>query len=102
MKTVCVKAARIFSVLLIFVLSECVRRPQQVLSTSNRNYTLDLLFEHEGCKMYRFKDGDRYVYWTDCRGKVETAYRETNKYGSSEFNVQNETITAGSNGGRKK
>lgn len=80
----------------------CVRAPQQVLTTSNQNYTLDLLFEHEGCKVYRFKDGERYVYWTDCRGKVETAYQDSNKYGSKTVTVQNETTTADSSLTRKK
>lgn len=83
-------------VLLLFGLSSCVRGPQQVYSTTNRNYTLALLFEHEGCKVYRFKDGDRFVYWTDCRGKLETAYRDTNQYGSQEVTIQNETTTSDS------
>ncbi|AEI50468.1 DUF4884 domain-containing protein [Runella slithyformis] len=88
----------VFAIALLTIwLSSCVRGPQQVYSTTNRNYTLDLLFEHEGCKVYRFKDGERFVYWTDCRGKVETAYQDTNKYGSQSVMIQNETTTADSN-----
>lgn len=96
-------AVPVVAVLIIgLLLSSCVRGPQQVYSTTNRNYTLDLLFEHEGCKVYRFKDGERFVYWTDCRGKLETAYQDSNKYRSEPVTIQNETTAADSNWVKKK
>ena len=30
-----------------------------------------LLFEYDGVKVYRFYDCDRYIYFTNTRGKVE-------------------------------
>lgn len=38
------------------------------------DFNVELLFEKDGCKMYRFKDDGRYVYWSDCRGA--TSYEE--------------------------
>ena len=31
---------------------------------------LDLLFEHDGCRVYRFYDYGSAHYFTDCRGSV--------------------------------
>lgn len=36
----------------------------------NNKFNLVLLFEHEGIKVYRFEDDNRYKYYTDSRGKV--------------------------------
>ena len=37
---------------------------------NNVTYTVDYLFEHEGCKVYRFYDRGQYVYFTNCRGEA--------------------------------
>lgn len=38
-------------------------------SENNDTYTISYLFEHEGCKVYRFYDQGNYVYFTT-RGEV--------------------------------
>lgn len=35
---------------------------------NNNTYVVDYLFEHDGCKVYRFYDRGRYVYFTKCDG----------------------------------
>ncbi|MFW5758724.1 MAG: DUF4884 domain-containing protein [Bacteroidota bacterium] len=48
-----------------------VRKP--VASTppeNNDSYRVHYLFEHEGCKVYRFFDKGNYVYFTNCNGDV--------------------------------
>ncbi|WP_298646968.1 DUF4884 domain-containing protein [uncultured Proteiniphilum sp.] len=51
---------------------------------NNETYEVDYLFEHDGCKVYRFYDRDNWVYFTNCRGDVtsikndSTAGRVTN------------------------
>lgn len=53
-------------------------------SDNNKDYAVAYLFEHEGCKVYRFYDNGNYVYFTNCRGDVtsikndSTAERVTN------------------------
>ena len=41
---------------------------------NNKDYTVEYLFEHEGCKVYRFKDhnstGTYYVYFTNRNGEA--------------------------------
>lgn len=37
---------------------------------NNFTYTVEYLFEHEGCKVYRFYDRGNYVYFTNCNGEA--------------------------------
>lgn len=61
------------SLLLAAVLfTGCVQNAKE--SVQNGNFKVEFLFEQNGCKMYRFKDGGRYVYWSDCQGKVQSDY----------------------------
>jgi Domain of unknown function (DUF4884) len=39
-------------------------------SQNNASYTVEYLFEHEGCKVYRFYDRGRYIYFTNCNGEA--------------------------------
>lgn len=52
----------------------CKEAAQQSHQTSSNDIKVELLFIHEGVKVYRFNDG-RTVYYTDARGK--TAWEET-------------------------
>jgi len=45
-----------------------------LLSGCVNECTIEFLFEHNGCKMYRFYDSGKYVYWSDCQGKVQSDY----------------------------
>ena len=37
---------------------------------NNQTYKVDYLFEHDGCKVYRFADRGCYVYFTNCNGEA--------------------------------
>lgn len=54
---------------------------QQPISKStpanNRSYDVDYLFEHEGCKVYRFNDMGRYIYFTNCSGDVTSVLNDS-------------------------
>jgi len=41
-----------------------------VVPSDNATYSVDYLFEHEGCKVYRFEDHGHYVYFTNCNSDV--------------------------------
>lgn len=32
---------------------------------------IELLFENDGCKVYRFYDNGRGIYYSDCRGNIK-------------------------------
>ena len=50
--------------------------PKERINSDNVDITVELMFTHDGCNMYRFQSckGCHYVYWSDCRGSTETAY----------------------------
>lgn len=75
--------------LLLLFLSACKKNAIQVIHTDFNNIKLELLFEKDGCKMYRFYD-DHYVYWSDCSGRVESQYQES----SGKGNLSTGTVTA--------
>lgn len=41
----------------------CVETPVSTNKTNNQSVPVSLLFEHEGCKVFRFQDGGRYHYY---------------------------------------
>lgn len=43
---------------------------------NNQTFEISYLFEHEGCKVYRFNDRGNCVYFTNCEGNVRT-YNDT-------------------------
>lgn len=47
------------------------------ISTSKRQYNVTYLFEVDGIKVYRFRDGSNEVYFTDTSGNVESNYTKT-------------------------
>lgn len=52
----------------------CQKSGERKEKTSNEQFKVTLLFEHDGVKVYRFYDG-RDVYYTDARG--QTAWTES-------------------------
>jgi hypothetical protein len=59
------------------------------------DFELEFLFEKDGCKMYRFYTGSRYVYWANCEGKVNFDYQTTSSNGKTTMTIQHrgESIT---------
>jgi len=37
---------------------------------NNKTYEVEYLFEHDGCKVYRFSDFGNWVYFTNCNGET--------------------------------
>lgn len=63
---------RILPVILLFLASGCATQIPlyEGKSQNNKTYEVDYLFEHDGCKVYRFYDRGNYVYFTNCRGET--------------------------------
>ena len=66
----------LFKSLLIVIVSceflSCTRQipVSKVTPENNKTYKVDFLFEHDGCKVYRFNDSGNRVYFTNCNGDV--------------------------------
>lgn len=62
-----------FPLLTIIGFNSCASIPLKIgESENNSTYTVSYLFEHDGCKVYRFYDKGNYVYFTT-RGDVTTS-----------------------------
>lgn len=71
---------------LLTMLLACEKKPMEVKQSSNRDVSVELLFEHEGIKVFRFSEGGRFHYFTSkgetitCKtglaGKIITHYDE--------------------------
>lgn len=71
---------------LFLILFSCANDPQATFDLNNSEIRLDLLFEHDGCKVYRFYDNGQAVYWSDCRGHLQTShYQQTGKTGHTVY-----------------
>lgn len=50
-----------------------VQKPLTIVKPENNaTYKVEYLFEHDGCKVYRFFDYGNYVYFTNCTGNATT------------------------------
>lgn len=58
-------------VLIVLFLCGCVKDPLSTKGTGNLNFTVEFLFENEGCRIYRFYDGGRNIYYTNCLGQTK-------------------------------
>lgn len=58
--------------IVVCVFLSCTRQipVSKVTPENNKTYQVDFLFEHDGCKVYRFLDHGNFVYFTNCNGDV--------------------------------
>jgi len=69
MKTLIKTSGLIF--LFISLLSCSIQQPiSSKQPDNNESYQVEYLFEHDGCKVYRFLDSGNYVYFTNCNSDV--------------------------------
>ena len=73
----------VFLIAIGFLLTSCYK---DAISTDTKgDFKVEFLFEKDGIKMYRFRDGGRYHYFTDRGETITTHYsnkssREENIY----------------------
>lgn len=61
----------------VLALAGCDNRAEKTVQTSNENFQVEQLFEHEGCRVYRFVDGGRTRYFVSCQGRTMRSERHT-------------------------
>lgn len=54
----------------------CEKNPVNTKQTNNPEVEVSLLFEHDGVKVYRFRDNGSYIYYTDVSGRTSWSQRE--------------------------
>lgn len=73
------------SLMIAVLLGGCSEEdPVSVSRTDNPAFNVGLLFEHDGCRVYRFRDGHHYIYFARCvDGQVRTTWDETRRHGKT-------------------
>ncbi len=57
--------------LALLALTGCVKSAESTSQTTNDHFQVEMLFENDGVKVYRFDDVGRYVYYVDARGNTQ-------------------------------
>ena len=63
---------------------------EEVKASSNQSYPVEKLFTVDGITVYRFRDNDRYVYFTNRTGDVQYSYQK--RVGKATKNVKVQTM----------
>lgn len=54
-------------------------------TVTDGDFNIEFLFEKDGCKIYRFKDNGRFIYWANCEGRMsKDVYHGTGKISYTE------------------
>jgi hypothetical protein len=61
----------------VVLLTACTEEPVERMQTNNDGVPLALLFQHDGCNVYRFLDGGRHHYYADCGGTLSKRTQTT-------------------------
>lgn len=69
----------------IVLLTGCIEDPVATDATDNAAMTVDRLFTHDGCSVYRFWDAGHLHYYTDCSGGTDAGHSETQSTGKSAY-----------------
>jgi hypothetical protein len=80
MKRILLYPAALF--MAFMAIESCAFIPQQTPistkpSANNKDYKVSFLFEHDGCKVYRFEDRGEFIYFTSCNGETMKTQRDT-------------------------
>ena len=68
----------VLALLSLISVSCYVSKPvSSAIPENNTSYQVDFLFEHEGCRVYRFYDRGNYVYFTNCWGDVNSVVNDS-------------------------
>lgn len=60
----------IIAIVLVTFFSSCNEEAKEKVVTNNASFNVELLFEIDGCKVYRFMDVGRNRYFSTCQGSV--------------------------------
>lgn len=80
--------------ILLALLMGCESKSLEKQKTNNQKYEVDFLFEHDGCKIYRFYDRGSSRYFVKCaNGDSKTI--STHTTGGKSKTIHNDDIPTG-------
>ncbi len=83
--------------IIALLLAGCNKEPESVQQVGS-SFEVGRLFTTDGCTVYRFSDGGRNVYFTNCTGSTSSSYQTSNgKYTTTH---DTEVMTSSAGGGK--
>jgi len=77
--------------LIAIIATSCAREAQS--ATQEGDFKVELIFTKDGCNVYRFMDAGHYVYWSNCKGSVQSSYSSTTGKTTPTHKIQSITET---------
>lgn len=78
----------IISIALLAMTSCESKQVEEVKASSNQSYPVEKLFTVDDITVYRFRDNDRYVYFTNRTGDVQYSYQKRVRKATKTIRVQ--------------
>lgn len=79
---------------LALLLKNCVKEPESTSKTTNDRFDVQLLFEHDGCRAYRFYDAQERKYYVHCpAGQASTQQERHHSTGKTHWTEREEIPT---------
>lgn len=72
--------------LIALIFAGCKREAEKQVESTNQHFKVELLFEVDGCKVYRFHDMGGSKYFTTCKGSISWETQE------GKHNIQQHSI----------
>lgn len=88
-------------IIALLLLTSCEKTAQEIKRTSNNEFQAELLFEHDGIKVYRFHDAGKPVYFINATGSTQYETRKIIHYGKNmvKVNEKHQVHTVGEKNG---
>ncbi len=76
-------------IFILVILTSCMNESKETIKDGD--FKIELLFKKDGCNVYRFRDGGRYIYWSNCSGNMQSNYTQSS--GKSTTTIRMESFT---------
>ena len=70
----------------VLLLAGCDKAPESI-TTAGDDFRVGKLFTVDDCTIYRFYDGGRNVYFSNCRGQTISSYQTGGKTKSTHYDI---------------
>jgi len=82
----------VLCLILLGVLS-CASEPVSKEATNNPDVPVAVLFDYDGCRVYRFRDAGQWIYFAKCGTSVQAFWNETHTSDKRTYTVPRQVLT---------
>ena len=71
--------------------TSCAKDPVRDGESNNPNVPVSVLFDYDGCRVYRFKDAGHFIYYAKCGVVTQTTWEQSEGKTSRPMHVSTES-----------